>query len=164
MLKSKSCVSINVHFIFVQVFACQMQKTCKHLHKNTHCPLHQGFLVRVDLLYHSPCPDHSQPPPKIEHLWQRHVPHIILKYIIHWWHHNNIQIHNNVMWDLELRPLKSILVWGEVKDLGVGSCLGFGHCCHSWGQYSWGCYFTQALVWSWFGKCMFAGCNGSVHI
>lgn len=26
-----------------------------------------------------------------------------------------------------------------------------------------GCYFTQALVWSWFGKCMFAGCNGSVH-
>ena len=33
----KSCASIDVQFIFVQVFACQMSKTCKNFVKNTHC-------------------------------------------------------------------------------------------------------------------------------
>ena len=37
MSKSKLCVSIDMHFIFVQVFVCQMPKTCNNSIKNTHC-------------------------------------------------------------------------------------------------------------------------------
>ena len=35
--KSILCVSIDVHFIFVQIFACQMSKTYKNFVKITHC-------------------------------------------------------------------------------------------------------------------------------
>ena len=35
MSKSKLCVSIDVQFIFLQVFTCQMSKTCKNFVKNT---------------------------------------------------------------------------------------------------------------------------------
>ena len=37
MSNSKSCVSIDVQFIFVQVFVCPMWKTCKNFAKHTHC-------------------------------------------------------------------------------------------------------------------------------
>ena len=37
MSKSKVCVSIDVHFICVWVFACQILKSCKKFVKNTHC-------------------------------------------------------------------------------------------------------------------------------
>ena len=37
MSKFKLCVSIDVHFIFVQVFVCQMPKTCKNFVKHIHC-------------------------------------------------------------------------------------------------------------------------------
>ena len=35
MSSSKSCVSIDVHLILVQVFACRMSKTCNSFVKNT---------------------------------------------------------------------------------------------------------------------------------
>ena len=34
MSKFKLCVSIDVHFLFVQVFACQMSKTSKNFVKH----------------------------------------------------------------------------------------------------------------------------------
>ena len=37
MSKSKSCVSIAMQLIFVQVFECQIAKTCKNFVKHTHC-------------------------------------------------------------------------------------------------------------------------------
>jgi len=42
MSKSKLCVSIDVQFIYVQVFACQMSKTCNIFVKTTHWP-HDPF-------------------------------------------------------------------------------------------------------------------------
>jgi hypothetical protein len=42
----KLCVSIDVHFIFVQVFACQVSKTCKNFVKHTH-----WLQVIVDVKY-----------------------------------------------------------------------------------------------------------------
>ena len=36
MSKFELCVSIDVHFIFVQVFTCQMPKTCKNFVKHIH--------------------------------------------------------------------------------------------------------------------------------
>ena len=51
--KSKLCVSIDVQSIFVQVFVCQMSKTCKSFVKNTHCspakPSHAERTLCVDL-------------------------------------------------------------------------------------------------------------------
>jgi hypothetical protein len=37
MSKFKLCMSIDVHFMFEQVIACQISKTCKIFIKNTHC-------------------------------------------------------------------------------------------------------------------------------
>lgn len=106
MSKPKSCVSIDVHL------TCK--KLAKICTKNIHCPLHQGFLVRVDLLEHSPCPHHSQPPPEIEHLWHRHVPTFV---------------------SIRAAAIGINFLFGGLKDLGIGwGCLGFGQCCHSWGQ------------------------------
>ena len=38
MSKFKLCMSSDVHFIFVQVFACQMPKTCINFVKHIHWP------------------------------------------------------------------------------------------------------------------------------
>ena len=34
---SRLCMSIDVHFVFVQVFACQKRETCKNFVKHIHC-------------------------------------------------------------------------------------------------------------------------------
>ena len=46
MSHSKLCMSIDVHFIFVQVSACQMSKACKNFVKHTHCLV--GFSISTD--------------------------------------------------------------------------------------------------------------------
>ena len=64
MSKSTLCVSIDVHFIFMQVFVCQMSKICKNFVTNTHWSwnayetCHNFWDRRVGMVLISTSPEH----------------------------------------------------------------------------------------------------------
>jgi hypothetical protein len=49
-------VSIDVHFFFVEVFACQKRKTCKNFVKHIHCSHELGH-DEGDSVQTSPSPE-----------------------------------------------------------------------------------------------------------
>ena len=52
MSNSTSCISNDMHFIFMQVFACQMSKTCKNFVKTYTLTITSQILTTLDLLTH----------------------------------------------------------------------------------------------------------------